>query len=118
MVAPASAGQPANQNADLTVDDWPAFFEAIHGVSPFPWQTRLLQQVADSGAWPAQLDLPTGSGKTAALDIAVFHLALEAAPGRARRAPVRIALVVDRRLVVDDAHARARRIAEALASAH
>ena len=60
------------------------------------------------------LDLPTGSGKTAALDAAVFHLALEAERGEARRAPVRIALVVDRRLVVDEAFKRAKKIAEAL----
>src|SRR5581483_487453 len=56
-----------------------------------------------------------GSGKTAALDIAVFHLALEASSGAERRAPLRIAFVVDRRLIVDDAHARARFIARALA---
>ena len=43
------------------------------------------------------LDLPTGSGKTAAIDIAVFHVALEADSLEARRAPVRIAFVVDRR---------------------
>jgi CRISPR-associated endonuclease/helicase Cas3 len=49
------------------------------------------------------LDLPTGSGKTAAIDIAIFHLALEAGRGEERHPPVRIAFVVDRRLVVDDA---------------
>lgn len=100
----------------LTPDDFPAFFEAVHGVAPFPWQTRLLREwVATEKAWPAVLDLPTGSGKTAALDIAVFHLALEAHKGEGRRAPVRIAFVVDRRLIVDDAFERARRIADALA---
>jgi CRISPR-associated endonuclease/helicase Cas3 len=66
---------------------------------------------------PARLDLPTGAGKTAALDVAVFHLALEAAKGEARRAPVRIAFVVDRRLIVDDAYIRARRIESALRKA-
>ncbi len=60
------------------------------------------------------LDLPTGAGKTAALDIAVFHLALDAAGGGERRAPVRIAFVVDRRLIVDDAFARARELCRAL----
>jgi CRISPR-associated endonuclease/helicase Cas3 len=57
------------------------------------------------------LDLPTGSGKTAALDIALFHLALEARKAASRRAPVRIAFVVDRRLIVDDAYERARILA-------
>lgn len=110
--------------APLTVDDFPAFFKAIHGHEPFPWQTRLLRDHVAVDGWPRQgLALPTGSGKTAAMDVALFHLALEAdrlqvgasASGQARRAPVRIAFVVDRRLVVDDAHARARKLAAALA---
>ena len=90
------------------------FFEAIHGDPPFPWQQRLLSCLAETDVWPDVLDLPTGTGKTAALDIAVFHLALRA--GDPSRAAVRIALVVDRRLVVDAAHDRARRIADALRS--
>lgn len=88
------------------------FFEAIHGYPPFPWQQRLLTRLAETDVWPDVLDLPTGTGKTAALDIAVFHLALRA--GNPFRAAVRIALVVDRRLVVDAAHERACRIASAL----
>ncbi len=44
----------------------------------------------------------------------MFHLALEANRIEARRAPVRIAFVVDRRLVVDDAFTRAQKIEEAL----
>lgn len=99
----------------LTAADFPPFFEGVYGYPPFPWQSRLAEQVAREGRWPSVLDLPTGSGKTAALDIAVFHLALEAERGGARRAPVRIALVIDRRLVVDDAFARAQRLAAALA---
>jgi CRISPR-associated endonuclease/helicase Cas3 len=99
----------------LTADNFDAFFHEVHGVQPFPWQTRLARKLAEENTWPEVLDLPTGSGKTAALDIAVFHLALEAVRGRERRAPVRIALVVDRRLVVDDAFDRAEKIAAALA---
>jgi CRISPR-associated endonuclease/helicase Cas3 len=101
-----------------TADDFPEFFRAVHGVEPFPWQTRLLRDwVAGPQGWPSVLDLPTGSGKTAALDVTVFHLAMEAEKGAARRAPVRIAFVVDRRLIVDDAYLRAKRIEAALASA-
>lgn len=100
----------------LSPSDFEAFFSEIHGDRPFPWQSRLLREVAGTGRWPAVLDLPTGTGKTAAIDIAVFHLALEAERGPERRAPVRIALVVDRRLVVDDAHGRAQRLAERLAT--
>ncbi len=100
----------------LSAADFSAFFEAVWGFSPFPWQQNLLASLADeggNGAWPSILALPTGVGKTAAIDIAVFHLAIEAAKG-ARRAPLRIAYVVDRRLIVDDAHARAQRLCEAL----
>lgn len=99
----------------LAVDDFAAFFEEVHGVSPFPWQRRLLEWIVTRGEWPPLLDLPTGAGKTASIDVSVFHLALEAGLGKARRAPVRIAMVIDRRLVVDDAHRRAQKIANALA---
>lgn len=97
---------------DLQPADFASFFRAIHGCNPFPWQQELIDRLAASDAWPDVLELPTGSGKTAALDAAVFHLALRVdAPSRAA---LRIALVVDRRLVVDDAFERANRIADSL----
>ncbi len=96
----------------LTAADFAKFFCAIHGDPPFPWQQRLVDQLAGKDLWPEVLDLPTGTGKTAALDAAVFHLALRA--NTPQRAALRIALVVDRRLVVDDADRRARKIACAL----
>ncbi len=93
--------------------DFAHYFRAVHGHDPFPWQQALIDLLAADDSWPQVLDLPTGAGKTAALDIAVFHLALRAdAPWKAA---LRIALVVDRRLVVDDAFERARKIAGALA---
>jgi CRISPR-associated endonuclease/helicase Cas3 len=104
----------------LALTDYVPFFQAMWGFAPFPWQERLLRRLVTGedtnhnyagvlGLWPDVLNLPTGSGKTAALDIALFHLALEAAHGARRRAPMRIAFVVDRRLVVDDVfhHAKA-----------
>ena len=97
----------------LDAADFARFFHAIHGHDPFPWQQDLVTLLDEANEWPDVLDLPTGSGKTAALDAAVFHLALRfECPARAA---LRIALVVDRRLVVDDAYARASRIACALA---
>ena len=97
----------------LDAADFARFFHAIHGHDPFPWQQDLVTLLDKTNEWPDVLDLPTGSGKTAALDAAVFHLALRfECPARAA---LRIALVVDRRLVVDDAYARASRIACALA---
>lgn len=103
--------------SELKPDDFATFFMDVHGYPPFPWQKRLAAQVARDRVWPDMLDLPTGSGKTAAIDVAVFHLALEADRAAERRAPVRIAFVVDRRIVVDDASARAERIAKSLATA-
>ena len=102
----------------LTPADFGAFFKAVHGFAPFPWQQRLVERVDREGAFPASLKLPTGSGKTATLDIALFCLALDAArpPAERRNLPRRIALVVDRRLIVDQTFDRAGKIAEALAS--
>jgi len=99
---------------ELRPDHFGDFFKAIHGHPPFPWQQRLLMCLAETDIWPDVLDLPTGTGKTAALDIAVFHLALRA--DDPSRAAIRIGLVVDRRLVVDAAHDRACAIASALRS--
>jgi CRISPR-associated endonuclease/helicase Cas3 len=92
------------------------FFRAVHGPSrsPFPWQRRLLDTVLAQG-WPQTISLPTASGKTSVLDVAVFSLACQAGrPVSERSAPRRMALVVDRRIVVDDAHAHALRIQAAL----
>src|SRR5262245_17413775 len=101
----------------LSTDDFAAYFEAIHGKTHFPWQTRLLETVVQDDRWPGLLDLPTGTGKTATIDVALFHLALDAARRPAdRKAPRRIVMVVDRRTVVDQAFDRAEKIAAALAS--
>ena len=97
---------------ELRSADFTDFFRAVHGPEPFPWQQELVGRLAECDEWPDVLDLPTGAGKTAAMDAAVFHLALRTdAPGKAA---MRIVFVVDRRLVVDDAFDRARRIAKAL----
>ena len=100
----------------LHPSDFAAFSSAVHGHDPFPWQLRLIETLASEGTWPEVLDLPTGAGKTTAIDLALFHLALEA--GRPdRRAPLRIVLVVDRRTIVDQAHERAEKIRRALEAA-
>ena len=100
----------------LGPDHFPVFFKAVHGYDPFPWQTRLAKEVVETGRWPTLLDLPTGMGKTAAIDIGVFHLACEAHRGPERRAPLRILFVIDRRIVVDAAAEQAKRIRAALHS--
>ena len=87
---------------------------------PFEWQTDLVRQVATTGEWPHLVDLPTGAGKTSLIDIALFLLAVDAAnPPTERRMPRRIVMVVDRRVVVDQATERAQHLARVLqASGH
>ena len=98
--------------------DFGEFLEAVHGHRPFRWQTDLAEQVVTTGTWPTALDVPTGMGKTVALDVAVFALAVQSAlPPEQRTAPTRTFLVVDRRVIVDQAHERAQRIATALTRA-
>jgi CRISPR-associated endonuclease/helicase Cas3 len=99
---------------ELCPDHFPAFFEAVHGQPAFPWQARLARKVVETGRWPSLLDLPTGTGKTAAIDVAVFHLSCQADRGPARTAPLRVLFVIDRRIVVDAAFERAKKIEEAL----
>lgn len=102
----------------LTVEDFPAFFTAVHGYEPYVWQQRLCERVCSGAPWPAALDVPTGLGKTAALDVAVFALALQAGlPPRERTAATRTIMVVDRRVIVDQSHERARHIADELTAA-
>ena len=98
-------------NSSLTADDFDEFFTRLHGYPPFPWQHELARRVVETGEWPALLDLPTGSGKTAALDVAVFALALR------DDQPRRMVFVVDRRIVVHQAARRAEHIATVLAAA-
>ena len=90
---------------ELTSEDFATFFRDVHDEEPFPWQKRLTERVLSRGAWPGVIDLPTGTGKTAALDIAVFAMAVfpEASPRR-------IVFVIDRRIVVDQVYQRARKI--------
>ena len=108
---------------DLAAAQFPDFFEAVHSTNterkrPFDWQVRLAADVLVNDGWCDVIRVPTGCGKTCVLDLAVFELALQA--GRTpseRSAPRRICLVVDRRLVVDEATDHARRILRAIRDA-
>ena len=93
---------------ELGRSDFNAFMREVTGFDPFPWQRRLLDTVLSTG-WPELLDLPTGTGKTTTLLIALFALAV--AP---ERSPRRIALIVDRRIIVGQVDGFARRIETAL----
>jgi CRISPR-associated endonuclease/helicase Cas3 len=100
----------------LTAADFPEFFRELHsGRTPFPWQIRLAERVCGGNVdrpWPRQIALPTASGKTACIDIALFSLACAASAPVVDRlaAPRRIFFVVDRRVIVDQTIERARAI--------
>lgn len=103
----------------LTPEDFDDFYFDVYNRRPFAWQKRLAAQVCSQG-WPDYLNLPTSSGKTTVIDIAVFALAHYAA-NAARQTnlqptPRRIFFVVDRRIVVNEAYQQARRLAEKLRS--
>ena len=91
------------------------FYGAVNGRDPFPWQARLAEEVARTEGWPAEIGVPTGLGKTACLDIAIWWLASQADRTPAcRTAPTRIWWVVNRRLLVDSTAEHARTLARAL----
>jgi CRISPR-associated endonuclease/helicase Cas3 len=105
----------------LSTSDFGAFHAAVHvdkegvGKQPFAWQQRLLEKIVGDKAWPGVLDLPTGAGKTTCIDVALFALALDATNGDEHRwCPRRIAMIVDRRIVVDQVAERGRKLLSAL----
>lgn len=107
----------------ITIDDFETFFGALYRgkedkpLSPFPWQSRLARQVFARG-WPDCIDLPTASGKTACIDVAVFVLACQASlPAEQRMVGRRIFFTVNRRVIVDEAFERARHLAQKLLDA-
>lgn len=121
--------------------DFAGFFTELWGKRPFSWQNKLAERVlehaknsnanpsvhdvhGDEGGtkspWPEAIVLPTASGKTACLDVAVFALAVQAswlASGKAMTVPRRFFFVVDRRVIVDEAYERARCMANKLTHA-
>lgn len=98
--------------ADLQASNFRQFFFELHERNPFPWQEALAERVC-VGDWPDVIDLPTASGKTACIDVALFALAL-----RGDEVPRRIFFVVDRRLVVNEAHLRMKAICKKLCKAN
>lgn len=93
----------------LSVGDFGLFFREVYGLAPFQWQVRLLEALVATGRWPRLIDAPTGSGKSAVVDIHIFANAL-AAVGAGPRVPRRMALVVNRRALVDSHADRAEQL--------
>ena len=101
----------------LSADQFKNYFRELHGHDPYSWQSRLASRAIE-GNWPRAIDLPTGSGKTACIDIAVYALACQATRDLSQRAaPRRIFFCVNRRVIVDEAYQRAHGIAEKLSLA-
>lgn len=94
------------------------FYEAVNGRQPFPWQSRLAAEVAGGDGWPQEVGVPTGLGKTACLEVAIWWLASQAhLPPDERIAPTRIWWIVNRRLLVDSTWQHAERISGLLSAA-
>jgi CRISPR-associated endonuclease/helicase Cas3 len=101
----------------LAPADFEEFFRAANGNHrPFSWQKDLLATLLAAGRWPGRIAAPTGSGKTSAIDVHVFATALSVQRGWPRL-PRRLAMVVDRRVLVDDQYERARALARLLQDA-
>ncbi|MBE8526815.1 type I-U CRISPR-associated helicase/endonuclease Cas3, partial [Amycolatopsis sp. H6(2020)] len=105
----------------LTIERFDEFFAALHGQDrvPYRWQRELLERLLSTGRWPQQLDIPTGGGKSTAIEIHVFANAVaqqRTEEGRedAPRVPRRLSMIVARRAVVDDHLTRASTLMEAL----
>lgn len=111
----SAASSPFGRSAAPPMPDFPSFYRAINGREPFPWQARLAEQVERTEEWPTEIGVPTGLGKTACLDLAIWWLASQAdRPPPTRSAPTRIWWVVNRRLLVDSTARHAEEIAAAL----
>jgi len=100
----------------LSIYDFAEFYTAVHDQPPFSWQIDLASAVCENG-WPSWIDLPTASGKTAVIDIAVFALAYQASQVGSTtipRAARRIFFTVDRRLIVNQAYDHAKNVSQRL----
>lgn len=86
------------------------------GKDPFPWQQELFRRfLAGDSSLPSACILPTGVGKTSVLIIWLLALAWSIRDESVPRVPRRLAYVVNRRTVVDQATAAAENIRELLA---
>ena len=102
--------------AEPTMEDFDAFFcDALREkpgpgpcsgawhpghIAPYAWQRDLLERVC-GGAGPEQIAAPTAAGKTAVVEVHTFVCALAAVGALPQAPPRRLALVVDRRALVE-----------------
>lgn len=72
------------------------FFHSLLMLRPLPLAVRA-RGAGGGGPWPKTLDLPTASGKTASMDVALYALAAQAELATAERtAPPRVGVAISR----------------------
>jgi CRISPR-associated endonuclease/helicase Cas3 len=103
-------------NSELSFEAFDALYRALTGHDgACRWQHRLFTDI-EAGRFPTDIELATGLGKTSI--IALWVLALGSALARKSNAvPRRLAYVVDRRVVVDQASEFADQVRERLEQA-
>jgi CRISPR-associated endonuclease/helicase Cas3 len=96
------------------------FFEKYFGLlsgerslKAYPWQRELFARLT-VGNWPDSVALPTGTGKTSILKIWLLAFGWSLLDGEGGSIPRRLAWVVNRRVVVDQATQEAEAMAGAL----
>jgi CRISPR-associated endonuclease/helicase Cas3 len=92
--------------------DFGKCFRQLTGNDPFDWQRRLFQKFIN-GDFPDACDVPTGLGKTSVMAIWLIALAY-LLKERARKIPLRLVYVVDRRVIVGQATAEAENLLKKL----
>lgn len=94
-------------------DDFDPCFKALTDYDPFPWQRALFEEFRQH-RFPGTCDIPTGLGKTSIMAVWLLALAYHARSPALAAFPRRLAYVVNRRTVVDQATGDAERMREAL----
>jgi CRISPR-associated endonuclease/helicase Cas3 len=89
-------------------------FRALTGNAPFPWQESLFLLFV-SGAFPPNVCLPTGTGKTSIMVLWLLALAERSITDKMQSTmPRRLIWVVNRRVVVDQATSEAEQLRQRL----
>lgn len=90
------------------------FFRAVHGFEPFQWQREAADFAVSHACLPQLIDVPTGLGKTALVDVWIWALAHHSERGEPHRLGQRYIHAVERRTVVDGADIHMQRLVAAL----
>lgn len=93
------------------------FFQGVHGFAPYAWQEAASEIAAEKGRLPRIVDVPTGLGKTALVDVWVWALARAVHRDLTHSFGQRYVHAVERRSIVDGADHHMVRLAEALQQA-